>query len=81
MQPISFIKFYLINFLRLCEKIYYTNSLGGGGKPNSSRVGNSLIGFLSELLVFCQKHEQMSDSLILSNVSELLRSLTKNERP
>ena len=40
------------------------------------RAGNSLIGFLSESLVFCEKKKQMSDSLIrsflVSNLSDLL---------
>ena len=35
-----------------------------------SRVGNSFIGFLSELLVFLQKNWQMSDSL--KKISNLL---------
>ena len=50
------------------------------------RAGNSLIGFLSESLVFLRKNEQMSDSLkktsdslirsfLVSNLSDLLTSL------
>ena len=55
-----------------------------------SRAGNSLIGFLSKLLVFLQKNEQMSNSIkktidslirsfLVSNLNDLLTSLIKNE--
>ena len=54
------------------------------------RVGNSLIGFLSELLVFCENKLAMSDllkktsdllirSFLVSNLSDSLISLIQKE--
>ena len=56
------------------------------------RAGNSLMGFLCELLVFCEKNDQMSDflkktsdslirSFLVSHLSHSLTSLIFGEWP
>ena len=48
-------------------------------KPNeNARAGNLLIGFLSELLVFCKKNERMSNSLQKASNSLIHSFLVSN---
>ena len=72
--------------LRQRTAVYFTNVVIQNKKSylfkQFSRAGNSLIGFLSESLLFCEKNERMSDSLKKSDsldrsflVSDLSESL------